>query len=189
MTTGVLRITLAVDPPVPTAGTRVVFLVRLVNRGAAPALDVTLDVVPPADAIVDLIEPDLGVGYRDGRVVRWVLPGLAAGGEGRLRLEGVLSRTSRPDGALCAVLLSAGAPVEHCVPVEAVASDGRPGSPASEPLTTLPTAEPAGALPASVDRAGALRWGLLVLGLAALGTWLGLRRGPDRSDASQDEED
>jgi hypothetical protein len=172
---GALRLTLAAETGAETAAE---FRVSVINQGEDPALDVTLDIAIPPGLILDPITDPSGQTARAGDLVRWYIPRLEPGAETTLRLGGVMAQLGGGGTELCATLLSAGAPLEHCArfdlaagAADALARDLPPAA----AQTTLPTAVPAGTVVSELP--GALRsgWTLIIVGLAALGVWLGLQ--------------
>jgi len=174
--TGGLRLTVFSDPPLPAAGGRVVVAVRLENRTAARAADVTLQVVVPDGLLLDAVDGEPGLVARQGPLVRWYLPGLEPGAAESLWLAGVVARAPAEGSALCALLLSAPGSVEHCfvLVVAAVAPTAAEGASVVPEQAAVDQAAVADA-GRTLDM-GTLGLGVLLLGLGALGVALGLRR-------------
>ncbi len=191
---GGLQLSISVDPPQPVLRQRVRFDLDLFNQSGADLSELTLELLVP-DVLLDYeVEQRLGETARAGRLLRWYLPGLPADSGTSMRITGVVGRSPGGQSRLCALLLSGGSPVEHCLAFEVLgrlpeaAADLSP----SPPPVLLPTAEPQRG-PVE-EAAGLLRsgWSLLLLGLVILGTWLGLQlRGrsgiPESSDDTSDD--
>lgn len=174
MSVGVLRMTIETAPRADPDDPRATVVVTLANRGVDPALGITLDIDTAAGFLLDRADAAAGQTARAGALVRWYLPQIDPGAAPVLRLTGTPAEVGGQPAVVCATLISAGSPIEHCAPVQAPAEDA--GTRARAPsAATLPTAEPAGTLAAEAP--GALRsgWTLFVLGLLALGVWGGLQ--------------
>jgi len=173
--TGSLRVVSGSVPPHPAVGEAVRWTVALENLAPDASGELLLQVELPSVLVVEGVEASGGQIAREGRIVRWYLPGLAPGAGAELRADGVAGRATAagaPDRG-CTLLPSRGAPIEHCTPFEVAETRARAGPPPDEG-PALPTA-PIGlglrdAVPA--PRA-ALGLGTLIVGLGALGAWVG----------------
>lgn len=173
MAMGVLRMTVGTAPRGLDDETSVTVVVTLANRGADPVAGATLDIDTAAGFLLSGVDAAAGQTARAGSLVRWYLPQIDAGTEAVLRLTGTPAAVGGRRPTVCATLISAGSPVEHCVEVEPPPAAGAAAAPPV--AATLPTAEPAGTLAAEAP--GALRsgWTLFILGLLALGVWGGMQ--------------
>jgi hypothetical protein len=154
-------------------GQPVTLRIVIANRMARPAGNVTLQAVVPDDVLVDRHSARLGHSSRDGNVIRWFVPTLPEGEEAELLLYGALG-LSRPGGvSLCVTVLSAGAPVEHCVQFQTSVPVGVP-----DPATATPAPEAFDAAPVEerfeVSRT-VIGWALVIVGMIAVGLMLGDR--------------
>lgn len=185
---GGLRLTLLSEPAQPILRERVSFVVELRNQSGRDLRELTLDIGVP-DVLLDFgVETRVGETARAGQLLRWYLPELPRDSGTSLRLSGMVARSGGGRTQLCALLLSAGAPLEHCSAFEVLSAPAAAplgaGTPTPDP-GGLPTAEPAGDLLHEAPRALASGWGLLLLGLGILGAWLGLQlRSRAASDAA-----
>ncbi len=184
--TGALRVSVALHPAVPAPGQPCQVLIDLLNRNTATLSDVTLDVtVPPFAGLADA-SATAGEVALVGAVARWYLPSISAGSQARLTVEAMIMPATARSFDVCVMVLSSGAPLEHCsdfalVAVEA-STEGGVGTAGIEgaAVQALPTAPPSGLLPTPVAGQVMLGWLLVLLGLVGLGAWLGLqRRGRD----------
>ena len=175
---GGLRLTLLAEPAQPLLRQRVSFVVELRNQSGQDLRELTLDISVP-DVLLDFgVETRVGETARAGQLLRWYLPELPRDTGTSLRLSGMVARSGGGRTQLCVLLLSAGAPLEHCSAFEVLsapaAAPDADRSPSPDP-GGLPTAEPAGSLLEEGGPALASGWGLLLLGLLILGAWLGLQ--------------
>lgn len=186
---GALRLTLAAEAGAESA---VTFRVGLINQGESPATDLTIDITLPPGLILDPIAGDPGQTARAGDLVRWYLPRLEPGAEAALRLSGLMALAGAGQVELCATLISAGSPLEHCARFDLAAAEADGGSGQTAPAapeSALPTAEPAGTVLSELPSAIASGWTLILLGVAALGVWLGLQRRGGRPGGGDGVED
>lgn len=196
-----LRLTLGSEPPVPEVGEVVDVVFTLENRDANPALDLTLEASAPGVLIADQVLADAGELLESGDLARWYLPRLDPGARATLRFRGVSARATSPllPSTYCALLLSRGAPLEHCAQLAVLTARGAAvpdgdseGDPGGDPEDAAAVAGPT-ALPAAPtgvgleDLARAPRelfgWLLLAVGAGAIGAWLGVLL-RDRSGAA-----
>lgn len=188
-----LRADVWVDPPLPVVGEPVRLGVDLANQDRAAAIDVTVDITLPAAFVDATLDVEPGETARAGSLVRWHIARLEPGARAALRLGGQATRATGParDDRWCLLLLSHGAPVEHCMRFEAVASAGAaPGSvplpegaSAAEPLPTAPTGIGLGDVAAGSTLAG---WVVVAVGLVILGLWTGATMRGQRAGDSPD---
>ncbi|MFN2115284.1 MAG: hypothetical protein ACK2T6_06190 [Anaerolineae bacterium] len=176
---GALRLILAANPGAPAIGESVELLVVVANRTDASADDLTLQAYIPEALIVEAITAEDGQTASADGVVRWYVPRLMPGDDAVLRLRGVVSSAPEAGLELCALLLSAGAPLEQCARFEIRDELGAASAPGGEPeeqdlesgvATVVP---PSSSLPVDVSPT-LLGWTVLIAGLAVLGVWLGL---------------
>lgn len=191
-----LRLTLGSEPPVPEVGEVVDVVFTLENRDANPALDLTLEASAPGVLIADQVLADAGELLESGDLARWYLPRLDPGARATLRFRGVSARATSPllPSPYCALLLSRGAPLEHCAQLAVLTARGATapgGDPEGDPEDAAavggPTALPAAPTGVGLeDLARAPRelfgWLLLAVGAGAIGAWLGVLL-KDRSGA------
>ncbi len=178
---GALRVEVALDPPLPAPGLPCRVLVDVANRDTAPLADVTLDVTVPSFARIEDATPTSGEAALVETVARWYLPTLAAGSQVRLTLQLVVMPASARSLDVCVMMLSTGAPLEHCSLFGLGAGSGGDSQAArawearegTSPV--LPTAPPSGLLSTDVPRQVLWGWLLMFLGLAGLGAWFGLQ--------------
>jgi hypothetical protein len=174
---GGLRLSLSAEPAVPVLRERASFLLELRNQSQVDLTDLTVELVVP-DVLLDYrVEARVGETARAGALVRWYLPSLPRDSATTLRISGSVARSGSGRTQLCALLLSAGAPLEHCASFEVLSSRVQPGvgASASPPSSNLPTAEPQRSPLEEAPGALASGWTLLLLGLGILGAWLGLQ--------------
>jgi hypothetical protein len=175
---GGLRLSLAAEPAMPILRERATFVIELANQGPDDAGGLTLDILIP-DVLLDYsAETRLGETAQAGSLLRWYIPELPRESRASLRIVGTVARTGGGETRLCALLISAGAPIEHCsvFGVLASRSEGEGAAAPTVPVELdLPTAEPAGSLIEEAPRALASGWGLLLAGFIIMGAWLGLQ--------------
>lgn len=173
---GALRIAAGPEPPAPSVGEPVEWVVSVENRAPGASGELLLELSLPAVLVVEAVEATEGETAREGRAVRWFVPDLAPGAVAVLRARGVAGRATAPrePDRGCVLLLSRGAPVEHCSRFDAgerVAGVDPAAVPDAPAFPTAPTGVGlSDALPP--PRAG-LGLVTLVVGFGALGTWLG----------------
>ena len=189
---GVLRMVIALDPVQPAVGEPFEVSLRLQNVDTVPALDLTIEVQIPPALLTDGASAARGEVARAEETVHWFLPRLEASSEATLRVIGVAGSTSvgLRGEPLCALLLSRGAPIEHCIeiriaPSKAVGLDSGGAEGAGlEPLPTAVSGLGFGDILAETPRVLA-GWGLLALGLGVLGLWAGVSARRLRSVANR----
>lgn len=173
---GGLRVVAREEPALPSVGEPVAWAVTVENLLPAPSGELLLEIVLPAVLVVEGVEVTGGETARDGRVVRWYVPGVPAGASVVLRAAGVAGRaTERRDADRgCIQLLSHGAPIEYCSDFavgERTARGELPSAPEAPALPTAPTG--VGLEDAVPPPRIALGLGALVVGLGVLGAWFG----------------
>lgn len=177
-----LRLTLAQDAPA-AGGKTVRWLIQLTNQGLTPAQDVTLELTLPAAVALANTRSTAGQTIREAGVVRWYVPLLEPGATVDLMLDGTLAQALDADSRLCALLLSDSSPLEHCFALRlataAAEVDTSPRFPGSAPTPLSPEPAPAVTRPDP----GLAGWGLVLVGLAVLGGWIGLRLASPRRPA------
>ena len=185
---GALRLTLAMEPPVPRAFEEAELVVDLLGLDDRPIEDVVIDVDVPPVLVAGSARPSVGDTARAGSLLRWRVPGLPPGGGARLRVGGVPDHPSR-DELACVLLVSRAATVEQCLPFEvrpaaeptdSAVGGGVPGAPPGEDLPVAPVGRGwADVLRQPQALAG---WAMLLAGLAVLGGWMGATMGARSSD-------
>jgi hypothetical protein len=147
--------------------------------------DVTLDVEVPDGTAIENIDAGLGNTTQVDSLVRWHVPRLAAGGQATLKLRGLVAPLVASKIELCVMLLSAGAPLEHCAAYETVTGPATPEDSEDSGAPLLPTAERSAAPNLGLDSGLGLGWLLLLLGAVGIGVWLALqRRGARRNEST-----
>lgn len=172
---GALRVTVSAEPGRPVAGEDVTFTVELANRGRGSVLDVTLDVSAPGEVVLSEVEALVGQTTELDSLVRWHIPRLPSGGETPLLLTGRVRPVVGSHLELCVMVLSEGAPLEHCAAFETVQGAATPAAddPAEGPAyPTAAVVELFGMETGTGLRPG---WLLFFLGLCGLGLWVGLQ--------------
>lgn len=179
-TVGALKMTLAAEPPLPVAGQAVRYELRLANAGE-PVSALTVDLVLPAGFRLEQLDDPFGQSARAADLVRWFVPRLEPDAEAVLGLSGLVDPAAAEPQILCALLLSAGAPAEHCARF-GLAPAGSQGPAAGAPVASAeaawpsPTPAPAATLWRDLSGGTGASGLLVILGLAAFGVWLGLQR-------------
>lgn len=179
-TAGALKMTLAAEPPLPVAGQAVRYELRLANAGEALSA-LTIDLVLPADFRLERLDDPFGQSAQAADLVRWFVPRLEPDAEAVLGLSGLVDPAAAGPQTLCALLLSAGAPAEHCARfglAQAGAEGPEAGTPGSSAEAAWPSPTPVPAATVWRDLSGGTGASglLLILGLGAFGVWLGLQR-------------
>jgi hypothetical protein len=170
-----MRVTLSASPAQPIAGEAVVFEIDIENRGQGAVNDVTLDITVPGEVAIERTEAGLGQATQLDSLIRWHLPRLAAGGQATLRLRGTVRPIVPQQLKLCVMLLSSGAPLEHCAAFSTLSGEATPWPDEAEAQSALPTAPVVGAAIMESSTGNLLGLLLLLLGLLGLAAWLGLR--------------
>ncbi len=183
---GAMRITLAAVPAQPVLGESASFSVELANRGQGAVNDVTLDVTLPSDIVLERVEAVTGQTTQLDSLVRWHVERLASGGQSTLRLHCNVPPMASRELELCVILLSSGAPLEHCVVFETAGGSVTQEAGAGFAEPALPTAEIAGAVILESGTGGVLGWFMLLAGLVVLAAWIGLRLVAGREPAAED---
>jgi hypothetical protein len=181
-----MRVVISVSPGRPVAGDDVVFSIELTNRGQGTAHDVTLDVVAPGEVAVQRVDVVAGQTTRLDALTRWHLPRLASGGQATLLLRGNVRPLVGEHLELCVMLLSEGAPLEHCAAFETQQGQELAADAPDAQGPPFPTAAPVRVLGFDSGSDNYLGWLLLLAGLCVLGVWVGLQvRGSRRSDIGE----
>lgn len=191
---GALRMVLALDPAPREAEIASVSVgdafearVRLSNIDTRPAHDLTLEITLPEALLADDARTARGEINRTDDVIRWFLPILEPASEVSLSVYGVAgSEAAGLRGQpMCVLLLSRGAPIEHCLEIRVGPGGSFPGGeggPDQGAFIPLPTAATGLGLADVLAEAPSVLagWGLLALGLGVLGLWAGISmRGRD----------
>lgn len=178
---GAMRLEVALDPPAPEPGQLFRVLVDMANRAPLPLEQLTLDVAVSSQVRLERASASLGDAVVVDAITRWYVPLLPAAGRGRLTLEAVVMPAAARQVEVCVLVLSAGAPLEHCsvfglgVGSAPDRSVGPTGQAVLEEGNALPTAVPAGIL-ADVGGGPVLfGWLLVLVGLVGIGVWAGMQ--------------
>jgi uncharacterized repeat protein (TIGR01451 family) len=172
---GALRVTVAQDPLIPTVGGTVTFVLTLENRADTTVQNVTLDVTLPDEVVLTQAEPAQGQITTAGSLARWFVPTLDPAATAELRLPATVRRLTEVGSRLCVLLLSTASPLEQCVAFRVDAG-------LHTPVPDLGAGSGDAAVPAGDHAPGdttgllpTLGWGMVIVGLAGLGVWFGLR--------------